>query len=74
MDMLSINTAFTRNIASFFLSKFIKKKFGYDVTVDLRELDVSHAKDDDVRIKLNLYAKISEEEYKHIIADVKRSI
>ena len=42
MDMLRIKTTLMKNIVSLTLSKWIKKKKGYDIKISIEDLDISY--------------------------------
>lgn len=68
MDEMNIklSTKFMRNIVAKLLSKFIYKKVGYKIDIQLDSLDVRFI-DGETRISANVEAKLNSEEFKKII-------
>ena len=63
---IKLRTKFMRNIVSKLIAKFIYKKTGYKIDIQLDDLDV-FAINGDTTIKLNMEAKIKSEEFNKFI-------
>ena len=68
MDEMLINlrTKFMRKVVSKLISKTIKSKAGYEVDVQLDELNMSF-EDGEITVKANLEAKLNKEEFMRIL-------
>ena len=63
---IKLRTKFMRNIVSKLIAKFIYKKTGYKIDIQLDDLDV-FAINGDTTIKLNMEAKIKSEGFNKFI-------
>ena len=63
---LKLGTKFMRGIVSKLIARFIYKKTGYKVDIQINELDLS-AINGDTTIKLGMEAKVKSEEFNKII-------
>lgn len=59
---VKLRTKFMRNIVSKLIARFIYKKTGYKIDIQLNDLDV-FAINGDTTVKLNMEAKIKSEEF-----------
>ena len=66
---LRLSTKFMRNIASKLIAKFIYKKYGYKVNVQLNDLDVSVI-DGETSINTNVEIKLNSSEFMKIMKDI----
>ena len=68
MDEMKVRltTKFMRNIVSKLIAKAIYKKYGYEVDIQLNDLDISVV-DGDTEIKTNVAVKIGNKEFMKII-------
>lgn len=57
-DEMIIKTEFTRNMISGLISKILKKKIGYNVGIQINEIDVAN-KSDKLHVHLSVDAEIS---------------
>lgn len=66
---VKLSTKFMRNLVAKLLSKFIYKKYGYKVDIQLDDLDIRFI-DGDTKIKTNVELSIDSNEFKKIIKEV----
>lgn len=66
---VKLSTKFMRNLVAKLLSKFIYKKYGYKVNIQLDDLDIRFI-DGDTKIKTNVELSIDSDEFKKIIKEV----
>lgn len=66
---LKLSTKFMRTIVSKLIARFIYKKTGYKVDIQINELDAS-AYDGDTTVKLNVEAKLKSEEFNKIMKSI----
>ena len=59
---VKLRTKFMRNIVSKLIARFIYKKTGYKIDIQLNDLDV-FAINGDTTVKLNMEAKIKSDEF-----------
>ena len=64
--LINLRTKFMRKVVSKLISKTIKSKAGYEVDVQLGELNVSF-EDGEITVKANLEAKLNKEEFMRIL-------
>ena len=64
--LINLRTKFMRKVVSKLISKTIKSKAGYEVDVQLGELNVSF-EDGEITVKVNLEAKLNKEEFMRIL-------
>lgn len=64
--LINLRTKFIRKVVSKLISKTIKSKAGYEVDVQLGELNVSF-EDGEITVKANLEAKLNKEEFMRIL-------
>ena len=64
--LIILRTKFMRKVVSKLISKTIKSKAGYEVDVQLGELNVSF-EDGEITVKANLEAKLNKEEFMRIL-------
>ena len=63
---IKLSTKFMRNIVSKLIAKFIYKKTGYKVDIQLNDVDL-WAIDGDTTIKVNMEARLKSEEFNKIM-------
>lgn len=61
MDELKIVTDFTKNLLSTLITKWIKKKLGYDADINLKELDAT-VTGEKTKIHLSIDVEIGNDE------------
>lgn len=66
---LNLGSKFMRKLATKFLKRYIKKQFGYDVKIDLEELNIEY-RDGDVKIKTNLEFQMDRYEFKKVLKKI----
>ena len=66
---VKLSTKFMRNLVAKLISKFIYKKYGYKVDIQLDDLDIRFI-DGDTKIKTNVELSIDSNEFKKIIKEV----
>ena len=64
--LINLRTKFMRKVVSKLINKAIKSKAGYEVDVQLGELNVSF-EDGEITVKANLEARLSKEEFMRIL-------
>ena len=64
--LINLRTKFMRKVVSKLISKTIKSRAGYEVDVQLGELNVSF-EDGEITVKANLEAKLNKEEFMRIL-------
>ena len=64
--LINLRTKSMRTVVSKLISKTIKSKAGYEVDVQLGELNVSF-EDGEITVKANLEAKLNKEEFMRIL-------
>lgn len=69
MDEMRIVSKFTRSIISKLVRKTLKKKTGYDVGVQVNELNVAIA-DGKAHVHLNIDAELNKEELMKILKNI----
>jgi hypothetical protein len=69
MDEMSIKTGFMRGIISKIVTKFVTKKTGYDIKIEVDELDVKNFADKAV-VRIALQGDINREDLKKILAEL----
>lgn len=65
MDEVNITTKFTKGLIGQILKRIIKKKIGYDATIQLNEFNTVIG--DTVHVHLSMDAEMSKEEFKSMI-------
>lgn len=60
MDEMRIESKFLKGIICKFIERQIKKKFGYEIYLDLRELHIAIV-EGDAHVKLSAEAKVNKE-------------
>jgi hypothetical protein len=66
---LKLSTKFMRGIVAKLISKTISSKLGYNVSVQLNEIDI-RTEDGKIRLHADVDAEISNEEFVHIIKSI----
>lgn len=68
MDEMKLVSGFTRGIVSRLLGKVLKKKLGYDISVDLNRMEASVG-EEKVQVRLDIYAEFSKAELEKLLKD-----
>ena len=68
---VKLRTKFMRNIVSKLIARFIYKKTGYKIDIQLNDLDV-FAINGDTTVKLNMEAKIKSDEFEKFMESLDR--
>lgn len=68
MDEMKLVSGFTRGIVSRLLRKVLKKKLGYDISVDLNRMEASIG-EDKVRVRLDICTELSKTELEKLLKD-----
>ena len=68
---VKLRTKFIRNIVSKLIARFIYKKTGYKIDIQLNDLDV-FAINGDTTVKLNMEAKIKSDEFEKFMESLDR--
>lgn len=66
---VKLSTKFMRNIVSKIIARFIYKKYGYKVKIQLNDLDISVI-DGDTKINTNVEVQINSQEFMKIVKSV----
>lgn len=66
---MKLSTKFMRGIVSKLISKFVSKKLGYKVDIQLNDLDIAVI-DGDANINANVEVKINNEEFMKIMKSI----
>ena len=66
---LKLSTKFMRNIVAKLVAKFIQKKLGYKVNINLHELDVQVI-DGETKILTSVEVNVSNDEFKKILTNL----
>ena len=66
---IKLSTSFMRGIVSKLIARSIYKKYGYKVNIKLEDLDV-WVIDGDTTVKLNVEAKLKNEDFKRIMKTI----
>lgn len=66
---VKLSTKFMRGIVSKLIARFIKKKYGCKVDIQLNELDISMI-DGETNISTNVDIKLDSEEFKKIMKQI----
>ena len=66
---LKLSTKFMRNIVAKLVTKFIQKKLGYKVNINLHELDVQVI-DGETKILTSVEVNLSNDEFKKIMTNL----
>ena len=69
MDEMKIGSKFTTGIISKLVSMVIRKKFGYDVQIDINEV-IATVNDGKTHVHLDVDAKLTKEELNKILASI----
>lgn len=69
MDELRISTRLMRGIVSKLVSKAVSKKFGYDIVIQMNEIEVKN-EDGKVRIHANVDAECNSDEFVKIVKSI----
>ena len=68
---VKLRTKFMKNIVSKLIARFIYKKTGYKIDIQLNDLDV-FAINGDTTVKLNMEAKIKSDEFEKFMESLDR--
>lgn len=66
---MKLSTKFMKNVAAKLIATIIRKKYGYEVDIQLNDLDVSVI-DGEAKISVNVEAKLEREEFMEIMKTV----
>ena len=66
---VKLSSRFMRNIVAKLIARSIKKKYGYKIDIQLKDLDV-WAMDGDTTIKLNAEVRMNSNEFNKIMKDI----
>ena len=66
---LSLTTRFMRTIVAKLIAKFIYKKYGYKVNIQLNDLNIG-MKDGETDIKANVEVKINSDEFMKLMKSI----
>lgn len=66
---VKLSTRFMRMMVSKWISRTIRKKYGYNINVHLGELDIESI-DGETSIKANVELKVDSDEFKKILKNV----
>lgn len=69
MDSMQIKSAFMRYVISMALTRYIKKKFGPDIAIDVQNIDASFD-GDNVTANLNLAIVMDKNEVSKLLAKI----
>lgn len=66
---LKLSTKFMRNLVAKLMSRFIRKKIGYKIDIQLNELNVSVI-DGKARIQTNVELELDKDEFKKLMKSI----
>lgn len=66
---VKLSTRFMRMMVSKWISRTIRKKYGYNISVHLGELDIESV-DGETSVKANVELKVDSDEFKKILKNV----
>lgn len=66
---VKLTTRFMRNIVSKLLAKLIRSKYGYNIDIQLNDLDISVI-DGETKINTNVEIKLDSDEFKKIVKSI----
>lgn len=66
---MKLRSKFMRKFASSLITKFIFKKYGYKLNIQLNDLDISFV-DGDTKIITNVELKMDSQEFKKVVNDI----
>lgn len=69
MDEMKITSKFTRNVISKIIKKVLKKKFGYDIDVQLDQLNATFI-NEKAHIRLSIDADLDQAELMKILKNI----